>query len=129
VLVAWETVAELDNAGFNLYRGPAPDAAPELLAYLPSQAPGSGQGAEYHFQDVDVAAGQTWYYWLDAVDLDGAATRHGPVSVAVQTPTAVQMVGLAAQASSAAAGPALTAGLLLLLAGSGAAILLRRRLA
>ena len=62
-------------------------------ATLPSQAPGSTQGASYVYDDPIVAAGQIWY-WLDDVALNGVVTRHGPVSVTVQTPTAVTLGGL-----------------------------------
>lgn len=91
VLVTWETASELENAGFNLYRS-ATDAAPELLlANVPSSAPGSAQGAFYSYQDFDVQAGQQYFYWLEAVDLNGSTALHGPVSAFVQSPTAVTL--------------------------------------
>lgn len=116
ILVSWETVSEVDNAGFNLYRGLDGDwESATLLGFIPSQAPGSAQGAAYTWQDDDVAAGQTAWYWLEDVSLSGVATRHGPVSAAMQTPTAVTLTGL--EARPAAAGGAagwLLAGLLAL---------------
>jgi hypothetical protein len=96
VLVAWETVSEASNAGFNLYRSLTADGQRTLLAAVPSQAPGGTQGAAYSFQDADVSAGQTYWYWLEDISLSGAATLHGPVSVAYQAPTAVTLSGMAA---------------------------------
>lgn len=114
VVVTWETVSELYNAGFNLYRGQQADGSDRaLLTYVASQAPGSGQGAAYSYEDAAVEAGQTFWYWLEDVDLGGATTLHGLVSVTVQTPTAVALAGFEAAAGSTAsfAGLALAAGL------------------
>jgi len=114
VVVTWETVSELDNAGFNLYSGLQADGSDRaLLTYVPSQAPGSTQGAFYSYEDLAVEAGQTYWYWLEDVDLGGATTLHGPVSATVQTPTAVTLAQL--DASSGLASPA--GWLLALLAG------------
>ena len=91
ILVTWETVSELDNAGFNLYRS-ATDAAPEqLLANVASQAPGSAQGAFYSYQDFAVEAGQGYFYWLETVDLSGVTALNGPVNATMLTPTAVTL--------------------------------------
>jgi hypothetical protein len=111
MLVTWETVSELDNAGFNLYRtGTAdPPTSADLLAYVPSQGPGSTQGFAYSHQDYAVTAGQTTWYWLEDVDLNGATTLHGPVSVVFVAPTAVTLDSLNAS-------PAAPAGSLSLLA-------------
>ncbi len=98
VLVTWETVSEANNQGFNLYRSTSPDAAGEKInaALIPSQAPGSAQGAVYTWQDAGVTAGTTYYYTLEDLDLSGAASLHGPVSVVFQAPTAVTLGNLAA---------------------------------
>ncbi|HSN77087.1 MAG TPA: right-handed parallel beta-helix repeat-containing protein, partial [Anaerolineae bacterium] len=94
ILLSWETVSEANNAGFNLYRSASPAGPDELLAYVPSQAPGSTLGASYSFDDDQVAAGQTWYYWLEDVDLSGATSLHGPVSATIQAPTAVTLTAI-----------------------------------
>ena len=104
VVVTWETVSELDNAGFTLYRTGSVGDRPEpsdLLVTMPSQAPGSTQGAFYSYEDAAVEAGQTYWYWLEDVDLSGATTLHGPVSATVQTPTVVTLSGLEAGSSTA----------------------------
>jgi hypothetical protein len=98
VLVTWETVSEMNNQGFNLYRSTSPDSAGEQVnaALIPSQAPGSAQGAVYTWQDADVTAGATYYYTLEDLDISGASSLHGPVSVVFQAPTAVTLGSLAA---------------------------------
>jgi hypothetical protein len=102
ISLEWQSVSELNNAGFNLYRTGSADTQPapaDLLAYLPSQAPGGTAGAAYSFQDSNVVAGQTYWYWLEDVDLNGEATLHGPISVSFDAPTAVALVEM--QAASA----------------------------
>jgi hypothetical protein len=121
VVVSWETVSETDNAGFNLYRSDDVAGPLSLLAYLPSQAPGSTVGATYSFEDLDVQPGHTYWYTLEDVSLGGATTLHGPVSATVQAPTAVTLGSVTA--SPAAAGSALP----WLLLAAGAALALRRR--
>ena len=80
IIAAWRTVSEIDNQGFNLFRATDPNGPPNFLAYVPSQAPGSTQGFDYQWFDTDVISGQTYYYWLEDIDLAGASTMHGPVN-------------------------------------------------
>ena len=81
VLLAWETTSELHNQGFNVLRSTTPEAEPDRMAFVPSSAPGSTQGSSYSWQDAKVEPGNTYWYWLEDVDLAGTVTRHGPVSV------------------------------------------------
>jgi subtilisin family serine protease len=86
ISLGWETVSEVDNLGFNLYRAKAPDGRRTQLneGLIPSQVPpGSPEGALYHFVDDSVRPGVTYYYWLEDVDAYGMTTSHGPVSAAL----------------------------------------------
>ncbi|MFZ2362347.1 MAG: SdrD B-like domain-containing protein [Anaerolineae bacterium] len=122
ILVNWATVTEAGNASFNLYRAADPAGPQTLLSAIPSQAPGSTLGFAYSYVDLDVQAGQTYWYWLEDVSLSGATTLHGPVSATATAPTAVTL-------SSVSASPAAAAGWswLWTLAGAGAALAIGRR--
>jgi hypothetical protein len=124
VVVTWKTVSEINNAGFNLYRNTSPDVVGDLLANVPSQTPGSTQGALYSYEDLAVQPGDTYWYWLEDVDLTGATTLHGPVSATVQTPTAVTLTSVSASPAAAPGGAALP---WLLAAAAGATLALGRR--
>jgi hypothetical protein len=121
VQVSWETVSEIDNRGFNLYRGVSPAGWDRQLNELliPSQGQGSPSGFVYTWDDhADLVPGTSYYYWLEDLDISGAATLHGPVSVDFVAPTAVTL-------SSVAASPAAGAGALpwlLVVAAAGAAL-------
>ena len=128
IQVNWDTVSEINNAGFNLYRATSPDGPWIKLnsSVIPSQNPGSSEPASYQYQDAyQLTAGATYYYVLEDVGLDGATYRHpDPVSATYGAPTAVRLAGLAARAGLPPAWPAAPAlvGLFALLA-----VRLRRR--
>lgn len=129
VLATWETASELDNLGFNLYRGLDPTGPDRQLnaALIPSQSPGSSGGFSYTWEDrADLAPGATYFYWLEDVDIHGTATMHGPVSVDFSAPAAVQVTGLAAS-SAPGSQPGWPAGLAALSAILAAAALIDRR--
>ncbi len=117
VVVSWETVSELGNVGFNLYRSADAAGPLTLLAHVPSQAPGSTAGFAYNVEDLDLRqTGGTYWYTLEDVSLSGVTTLHGPVSATVQAPTAVTLSGISASPAAAStalpwpgAGLALTA--------------------
>ncbi len=128
VVVSWETLSEANNAGFNVYRADN-DAGPQtLLAYVPSQGPGSTQGYAYTYDDLAVQPNQTYWYWLEDVSLSGATTLHGPVSATVTVPTAVTLASLQATPAAPAipAAAAALAGLAGLMAAAGVAVRRRR---
>lgn len=106
VLVTWETVSELDNRGFNVYRGTSPDGPDRQLNewLIPSQSIGSPTGFVYTWEDrADLVGDTTYYYWLEDLDVNGATTMHGPVSAVYAGPTAVTLSGVSASPAAGAA--------------------------
>lgn len=85
IRVEWETAIELDNVGFNLYRGQAPDGTYDQLnkQLISAQNPGGVSGAAYTWVDASVEPGVTYYYKLEDVDIYGLNTWHGPVEAGV----------------------------------------------
>jgi len=117
VLLTWETNSELENRGFNLYRGVDPSAPDRQLneTLIPSQSQGNPGGFIYTWEDrADLTPGTTYFYWVEDVDIYGTATRHGPVSVDYGAPTAVRLVDAGAVATLPWAMPLAGAGLLAL---------------
>jgi hypothetical protein len=117
VLLTWETVSELENRGFNLYRGVDPSAPDRQLneTLIPSQSQGNPGGFIYTWEDrADLTPGTTYFYWVEDVDIYGTATRHGPVSVDYGAPTAVRVLDAGAVTTLPLALPLVGAGLLAL---------------
>jgi hypothetical protein len=106
VLLAWETVSELNNLGFNLYRSANQDNFTNGIQLnedlISAQAPGSGQGAIYEYEDHEVEAGMTYFYWLEDVHVNGNRTLHGPISISLNMPTVVTTSKLGASQISIA---------------------------
>jgi uncharacterized repeat protein (TIGR01451 family) len=78
----WETASDTGNLGFNLYRAEAQDGKKDRLnASLIPARPGSLGGAQYTYADTALEPNQTYYYWLETVDMRGARHLVGPESV------------------------------------------------
>jgi len=83
VVLTWETVSELDNDGFNIYRSREKDGVKKLLTpqMIVVQNPGALEGAIYKYIDTTAKTDRKYFYWLESVDLNGQTTMHGPVKV------------------------------------------------
>ena len=129
MLLTWETNSELNNRGFNLYRGTSAAAPDRQLneTLIPSQSQGNPGGFVYTWEDrADLVPGTAYFYWVEDVDIYGAATMHGPVSVDYTVPTAVTLSGIQAGARRRPGLP-LAGTLLALLAPLAGALAVRRR--
>ncbi len=84
VVLTWETVAEVDNAGFNLYRARVKDGRYKKINTNPIPARSNDtSGATYRY--VDKPRKGTYYYKLEDVDYYGVSTLHGPEKVRVKS--------------------------------------------
>ena len=91
VSVNWVTAAEVSNAGFNVYRSVSADAMGTMLnSELIGSTASAGAGAAYSYVDASVGSG-TYYYWVEAVSVDGATSAHGPVEAVTQAPTSASL--------------------------------------
>jgi len=83
VLLEWETATEVDNLGFNIYREDIHSGTKEKINpnLIPSQVPGGSEGAIYGFVDNSAIFGDSYAYWLEALDFHmRVKDRYGPVT-------------------------------------------------
>jgi hypothetical protein len=83
VKIAWETAAEIDNFGFNLYRSQDHSLTQAEVIHFEPAVGGVG-GNRYAFIDNPPASGR-WYYWLSDIDTYGKETFHGVAHAAITT--------------------------------------------
>ncbi len=81
ITLGWETVDEMNNLGFNVYRSKTIDGKKKQLnpELIPAENPGMLMGGLYEFRDKTAKQNRVYYYWLEDVDLSGVTTLHGPV--------------------------------------------------
>lgn len=95
IVLRWETATELNNAGFFVRR--STDGAGQgtrISGFIVAEG-GGVVGAKYTYDDMDVDAGTTYHYVLEALENDGAFEFHGPVTATLggsttATPTVVR---------------------------------------
>ncbi len=76
VRLTWRTGDELQTAGYNLYRSDQKDGVYEKInAHLIPASTDVFAGGEYTFEDAGVQPGQTFYYRLEVIDLNGQSKR------------------------------------------------------
>ncbi len=85
VNLTWVTQSEENLAGFRVYRGNN-----DVLAEAADQntlipATNTSQTAMYQFSDPEIQAGQIYYYWLEAQEMNGVGQYYGPVSITTPT--------------------------------------------
>jgi hypothetical protein len=85
VSLTWVTATETGVLGFNVYRSDNGNAAnsykvnSQIIA-----ATNTSQTATYNLIDSEnLSVGSTYYYWLEAVDMNGFSTLNGPVNVTI----------------------------------------------
>ena len=100
VVLEWETSAEVENQGFNLYKVEAKVEVESLVASFANVDALKGRGTttettKYVFTDKNVEPGKTYVYTLTDVDYEGRETRQAEVEVEVEAEGAVLADGYA----------------------------------
>ena len=82
MLISWQTVSEIDLAGFNVYRAQALEGPWVQLNHelIQIKAPGSPYGAGYTWEDWTVESCAAYYYLLKAVYTGGATAESDPIA-------------------------------------------------
>ena len=84
VELQWVSETESSMLGYNVYRSTEKDVT-HAVQVTPSIIPASNSSVttRYSFMDEDVELDQTYFYWLENVELDLTSSFHGPVAVTV----------------------------------------------
>lgn len=83
--IAWSTAAEIDNAGFNIYRATRKNGG-AMIKINSSMIPALGnpfQGENYEWIDENPVLDVTNFYWLEDVNIFGESKFHGPVTLVI----------------------------------------------
>lgn len=94
VEVLWETASEVDNLGFNIWRGTTnvfTDSVKINESLIPSQCPGGMCAGSYSYVDAGASEGSPYFYWLQAVDNEGGSEFFGPEPGEWNNPDAVSL--------------------------------------
>jgi len=82
VILRWRTEAEIDNAGFAIYRSDKKDGNYAKIAFVPG-AEDSEMSNDYQFTDTNVEPGKTYFYYLEDVDLAGSKSKSEIIKVVI----------------------------------------------
>ncbi|HUN22014.1 MAG TPA: hypothetical protein PK299_02640 [Anaerolineales bacterium] len=75
--VFWETKTEIGTLGYHIYRSETPNSqAIQITQELIAAKGDETKGGKYSYRDLDVKAGQTYYYELEEVELNGAKNKY-----------------------------------------------------
>ena len=78
--VRWSTASEVDNFGYDVYRGDTPDGPFVRITPRPIQGAGtSDETHRYVFVDEDIDPRRSYYYFVESIDLRGVRQRFTPV--------------------------------------------------
>lgn len=80
-MLQWITQSETNVAGFRILRATSPDPAAATLLGVFIAATNTSQTQSYIFEDTEIEAAGTYYYWLQNVDMSGETALYGPVSI------------------------------------------------
>jgi len=79
----WKTASEVDNFGFDVYRGRSEEGPFERLTTTPIAAAGTtDEPQQYSFEDVTIEPGVVYWYYVESIAMSGVRERFTPVFAA-----------------------------------------------
>ena len=78
--IRWATASEINNFGYDVYRGASEEGPFERLTADP--VPGAGTTDEpqrYEYVDDTIAPDTSYYYYVESIALDGTRERFTPI--------------------------------------------------
>ncbi|MEM8997562.1 MAG: hypothetical protein AAGF23_22445 [Acidobacteriota bacterium] len=78
--IRWTTASEVENFGFDVYRGDSEDGPFELLTEQPLEGGGTvDEPRNYLFVDDTIDPTRAYYYFVESISIDGVRERFTPV--------------------------------------------------
>ncbi len=83
VEIHWVTESETSTNHYNILRSAeeSVNLADNLTINSPILAQHNGSSNEYYYTDSEFISGETYFYWLEAVEYDGQISLFGPIEV------------------------------------------------
>jgi hypothetical protein len=83
VALRWVTQSETNLAGYYIYRSESEDMSEAVRINSLITGTNTSTQQEYIYNDTEIAASTTYWYWLYSVEMDGQMQPYGPVSVTI----------------------------------------------
>lgn len=84
-VLTWVTQTETGVNGFYIYRGTTDILSEAVMVSSLIPATNTSQTQVYRYSDSELFSTGTYYYWLNASDMDGTETFHGPITLVYET--------------------------------------------
>lgn len=84
--IQWVTESETGILGYNILRNSDPEISSALVlnSQIIDEGTSIGSQTTYNFQDLELEAGNTYYYWLECVSLSGDCEYFGPLVLSAE---------------------------------------------
>lgn len=81
VTLNWVAESETNLSGYYIYRSNENELATALCINNMIAAENTSHTTSYSYIDNEVIVNDTYYYWLQALEMDGTLSYHGPISI------------------------------------------------
>ncbi|MDZ4121705.1 MAG: FlgD immunoglobulin-like domain containing protein [Candidatus Cloacimonadaceae bacterium] len=83
VQLSWITQSESELSGYYVYRSDMEYVSSAICISGLIGAQNGSQTTHYSFTDMEISSGESYYYWLGAISLNGSEELFGPIFVSI----------------------------------------------